>query len=116
MILKALLLTHPFHMIRDTARYRPLQRKKGKPHSLKYLAKIHLQTDVQESEHSSVEDARAAMLIFLKHKKEWEFYMSRQKRRLKKGKKKQSVAAISIQNITIPESDSSESSNSSENE
>ena len=41
-------------MTRDTAKYRPLQRKKNKPHSLKWLARTHLELNIQSGEHEPV--------------------------------------------------------------
>ena len=52
--MKALLLAHPFAMTRDTAKYRPLQRKKNRPHSLKWLARNHLNIEIQKGEHDPV--------------------------------------------------------------
>lgn len=51
---KALLLAHPFGMTRDTAKFHPLQRKKNKPHSLKWLARTHLGVSIQTGEHDPV--------------------------------------------------------------
>jgi len=39
---RVLMLSHPFKLTRDTAKYRPLQRAKGRPHSLRYLTKNFL--------------------------------------------------------------------------
>ncbi len=67
--LDALLLGHPRRDIRDTSRY-PQFRKLagGKTPSLKKLAREILGIDIQSSQHSSVEDARATMLLFRKEK------------------------------------------------
>jgi len=94
---KALLLTHPWHLRRDTARYRPLMRGKNKPHALRFLARqilgIQIQHDTQGHDpvRSSsspwlwlvwlvltnkcalqAEDARAALLVYKHLKKDWE--------------------------------------------
>eukprot|EP01127_Copromyxa_protea_P012640 TRINITY_DN3315_c0_g1_i2.p1 TRINITY_DN3315_c0_g1~~TRINITY_DN3315_c0_g1_i2.p1 ORF type:complete len:182 (+),score=50.38 TRINITY_DN3315_c0_g1_i2:467-1012(+) len=69
---RAMMLHHPFTHIRDTAKYRPLQRKKGRPHSLKVLTQKVLGIDIQAGEHDSGEDARAALLLYKKFKPEWE--------------------------------------------
>ncbi|CAG8440566.1 3461_t:CDS:2 [Ambispora gerdemannii] len=70
---QALLLDHPHRMIRDTSLYAPLrQHARGKTPSLKKLAQEELGLTIQEGEHSSVEDAQVCMLLFRKHKKEWE--------------------------------------------
>ncbi len=67
--LDALLLGHPRRDIRDTSRY-PQFRKLagGKTPGLKKLAREILGIDIQSSQHSSVEDARATMLLFRKEK------------------------------------------------
>lgn len=72
--LEALLLSHPKSMIRDTSRHPPYRKKyaMGKAPSLKKLSKEVLNVVVQEGEHSSVEDARATMLLYKFDKKEFE--------------------------------------------
>lgn len=72
--LEALLLSHPRSMIRDTARHMPFRKEyaQGKSPSLKKLAKEILKVDIQEGQHSSVEDARMTMLIYKSDKKEFE--------------------------------------------
>ena len=64
--LEALYLTHPRNDIRDTSTHTPFKTKysKGKTPSLKKLAAEILKIDIQSGEHSSVEDARATMLIY----------------------------------------------------
>ena len=56
--LKALLLSHPYHLIRDTAKYAPLMRKikdkKAKPHALRHLARTQLKVIIQSGEHDPV--------------------------------------------------------------
>jgi len=69
--LKALLLTHPGKFIRDTAHYKPLQRK-GRPRALRHLAKELLGLEIQSGEHSPAEDARSTLLIYKQFKKSWE--------------------------------------------
>lgn len=67
--LNALLLGHPRRNIRDTSKYPPFRKlARGKTPSLKKLAKEILGIDIQSGEHSSIEDARAAMLLFRKEK------------------------------------------------
>ncbi|KAL1923651.1 uncharacterized protein VTP21DRAFT_8631 [Calcarisporiella thermophila] len=69
----ALLLDHPRRLIRDTSHYKPYKRfTRGKTPSLKRLAKELLGINIQQGSHSSVEDARIAMLLYRKHKDEWE--------------------------------------------
>lgn len=73
--LKALLLSHPKPLIRDTSTFQPLRDlAKTKYPSLKKLAKLALGIDIQlEGEsHSSVEDARATMAVFRSQKSKWD--------------------------------------------
>ncbi|KAI4206721.1 MAG: hypothetical protein LQ346_000910 [Caloplaca aetnensis] len=67
--LEALLLGHPRRDIRDTSRH-PAYRKfaGGRTPGLKKLAKQVLGVDIQGGEHSSIEDARATMLLFRREK------------------------------------------------
>lgn len=89
--LKVLLLSHPKKDIRDTSEYEVFRRER-KRRSLKDLAAEVLGAKIQQNEHCPIEDARAAMLIYNKHKKAWEKNMKEQfrfKKKLKKrGKKK----------------------------
>ena len=62
--LRALFLDHPMHDQFDTALHPPFLAGFGdKTPSLKYLAEQFLGLNVQEGEHSSIEDARAAMKL-----------------------------------------------------
>ncbi|RLV94762.1 RNA exonuclease 4 [Spathaspora sp. JA1] len=81
--LDALLLSHPGWLIRDTVTY-PAFRKisNGRSPSLKKLTGHFLGVDIQQSSHSSVEDARATMLLFRLHKKDIEQHL---RNRHKKG-------------------------------
>ncbi|KAL8670539.1 MAG: hypothetical protein Q9168_004936 [Polycauliona sp. 1 TL-2023] len=67
--LEALLLGHPKRDIRDTSRH-PAYRQiaGGRTPGLKRLAKQILEVDIQGGEHSSIEDARATMLLFRREK------------------------------------------------
>ncbi|XP_041818898.1 RNA exonuclease 4 [Chelmon rostratus] len=71
--LKILLLDHPRKYIRDTQKYKPFKEavKSGRP-SLKLLCKKILNVDVQQGEHSSVQDAQATMRLYTLVKKQWE--------------------------------------------
>ncbi|XP_077162866.1 RNA exonuclease 4 [Paroedura picta] len=71
--LKILLLDHPKKRIRDTQRYKPFKQqvKSGRP-SLKLLCERLLNTQVQCSEHSSIQDAQAAMRLYMMVKRQWE--------------------------------------------
>ncbi|GJN03359.1 hypothetical protein PR202_ga20796 [Eleusine coracana subsp. coracana] len=91
--LKVLLLSHPKKDIRDTSEY-DVFRREGKRRSLKDLAAQVLGAKIQQSEHCPIEDARAAMFIYNKHKKAWEKHMKEQfrfKKKLKKRGKKKSA-------------------------
>eukprot|EP00798_Chlamydomonas_sp_ICE-L_P024025 gene24025-9600_t len=75
--LKALLLDHPRKAIRDTAAYPPLMRstapgRKPRPRALRHICSEVLGLTIQEGEHSPVDDARAALYIYHKYKREWE--------------------------------------------
>ncbi|KAL3426032.1 RNA exonuclease [Phlyctema vagabunda] len=67
--LEAMMLGHPKRDIRDTSRFSGFRKySAGKTPSLKKLAKEVLGVDIQGGEHSSIEDARATMLLFRRHK------------------------------------------------
>ena len=72
--LEALMLSHPKSKVIDTARHLPFRQKyaKGKSPSLKKLAKEILNMDIQSGQHSSVEDARATMLIYKSAKQDFD--------------------------------------------
>ena len=71
--LEALLLGHPKRNIRDTSRYPSFRRySAGRTPGLKKLAKEILGIDIQEGQHSSIEDARATMLLFRREKNGFE--------------------------------------------
>ena len=84
--LRALLLTHPASMTRDTAYYKPFRSlSSGRTPSLRTLAQTVLGMDIQHGEHNSVEDAQAAMLLYRRVKKDWEASLvSRQRGRVQK--------------------------------
>ncbi|KAG9354250.1 hypothetical protein JZ751_012374 [Albula glossodonta] len=71
--LKILFLDHPKKKIRDTQKYKPFKKavKSGRP-SLKLLCEKILHVRVQQGEHSSVQDAQAAMRLYTLVKKQWE--------------------------------------------
>ncbi|KAH9220138.1 ribonuclease H-like domain-containing protein [Leptodontidium sp. 2 PMI_412] len=67
--LAAMMLGHPRKDIRDTSRYSGFRKfSNGRTPSLRKLAKELLGVDIQGGEHSSIEDARATMLLFRRHK------------------------------------------------
>lgn len=67
--LNALLLGHPKRDTRDTSKYPPYRAlSKGRSPALKRLAQELLGIAIQGGQHSSVEDARATMLLFRRDK------------------------------------------------
>ncbi|KAJ4846350.1 hypothetical protein Tsubulata_021399 [Turnera subulata] len=78
--LKALLLSHPKKDLRDT---RERRRK-----ALRHLAAEFLGVKIQSGEHCPVEDARAAMLLYQMHKREWEKNIKDQMRLKQRQKRK----------------------------
>ncbi|KAK1416744.1 hypothetical protein QVD17_25860 [Tagetes erecta] len=98
--LKALLLSHPKKDIRDTAEYQPFL-KDGRSKALKHLAAEVLGVKIQNGEHCPIEDARAAMMLYVKKKREWErsvkdlvkMKLKQKKRKPKKQKKESSPAS-----------------------
>ncbi|XP_060697628.1 RNA exonuclease 4 [Hemiscyllium ocellatum] len=71
--LKILFLDHPKKNIRDTQKYKPFKTavRCGRP-SLKHLCSKVLKVKVQESEHSSVQDAQATMRLYTLVRQKWE--------------------------------------------
>ncbi|CAA2959664.1 RNA exonuclease 4 [Olea europaea subsp. europaea] len=83
---KALLLSHLKKDIRDTS-------EEGRSRSLKNLASQFLDVEIQNGEHCPVQDARAAMLLYQKNRKEWDrsikdFIRLKEKQKKRKKKKK----------------------------
>ncbi|KAK4953747.1 3'-5' exonuclease [Elasticomyces elasticus] len=67
--LQVLLLNHPKRDLRDTSRHPKFRvESMGKPPALRNLAKSELGMSIQTGEHSSIEDARAAVLLYKKEK------------------------------------------------
>ncbi|PPD83071.1 hypothetical protein GOBAR_DD20010 [Gossypium barbadense] len=85
--LKALLLTHPKKDLRDTSEYQPFL-KEGRRKALRHLAAEVLGVEIQNGEHCPVDDARAAMLLYSKNRKEWERSVKDQLRLKEKQKKR----------------------------
>ncbi|CAB4054581.1 REXO4 [Lepeophtheirus salmonis] len=78
--LKVLYLSHPKKYIRDTSIYKPFRKIfDGRTPSLKKLTATILSVNVQEGEHSPVEDARAAVRLYTMHRKEWENSLKKNK-------------------------------------
>ncbi|KAL7423737.1 3'-5' exonuclease [Cryptotrichosporon argae] len=70
---KALLLSHPQPLVRDTQKSKALREKaKNKRPGLKKLVEMELGLKIQGGQHSSVTDARATMALYRLHKVEWE--------------------------------------------
>ena len=71
--LDALLLSHPKCDIRDTSKYPPYRKVAGGgTPRLKILAAEFLGIKIQEGAHSSVEDARTAMMLYRRDKEGFE--------------------------------------------
>ena len=74
--LHALNLSHPRHLMRDTSKYCPIRGLAGlqcnMTPSLKDLTSILLSRTIQDGEHCSVEDARAAMSLYQLCEQQWE--------------------------------------------
>lgn len=80
--LKVLYLSHPKHSMRDTSKFKKF--REGRTPALKKLAKKYLGATIQEGEHSSVQDAFAAMQLYKMFKKEWEASIYSKKHQIKK--------------------------------
>ncbi|CAN6476683.1 unnamed protein product [Victoria cruziana] len=87
--LKAMLLSHPKKCIRDTSHYLSFKSKAGKTSALRDLAKEQLGVEIQRKQHCPIEDARAAMLLYQKHRKEWEKHLKEQRRFSKKQRRRE---------------------------
>lgn len=71
--LAALQLSHPWRLLRDTSTFKLFRQvTNGSTPGLKRLAQDLLGISIQEGEHSSVEDAAAAMELYLLYKNKWE--------------------------------------------
>jgi RNA exonuclease 4 len=75
--LAALMISHPRSSIRDTARFPPFMRatapgRRPKPRRLRDLAAEHLALAIQGGAHSPVDDARAALYLYQRVRREWE--------------------------------------------
>jgi len=78
---KALLLDHPLRDIRDTSRLAAYKKITGGTPKLSLLASQLLGLEIQGGEHSSLEDARACMLLFKRDKESFEGKKARGVRR-----------------------------------
>jgi len=87
--LKVLFLDHPRKLIRDTAKYKPFrQHFGGKTPSLKRLSERYIGVKVQTGEHSSVQDAQAAVRLYTMVRTEWEREIIEKRGRKFQGQKK----------------------------
>ncbi|XP_076904720.1 uncharacterized protein LOC143560270 [Bidens hawaiensis] len=102
--LKALLLSHPKTDIRDTAEYQPFL-KDGRSKALKNLAAEVLGVKIQNGEHCPIEDARAAMMLYVMKRWEWEKSVKDlAKMKLKQKKRKPKKKKVSLRNEGSPAS------------
>lgn len=62
--LDCLRINYPGHLLRDTAKYRPLLKTNLVSHSLKYLTKTYLGYDIQTGEHDPYVDCVSAMRLY----------------------------------------------------
>ncbi|KAG1671494.1 RNA exonuclease 4 [Nymphon striatum] len=82
--LKVLYLSHPKLQIRDTSKFKKFRRIfGGKTPSLRRLTERLLGVQIQDGEHSSIQDAQAAIRLYTLHRKEWESTIGRRKHRIK---------------------------------
>lgn len=87
--LEMLLLGHPKRDIRDTSKYKPFRAyTKGRTPGLRRLSKEILGIEIQDGEHSSVEDAQATMAIYCKHRADWESSLREKKSSVYRGESK----------------------------
>jgi len=71
--LKVLMLNHPRKLIRDTSKYKPFKAQNGgRTPSLKKLCEKFIGVKVQTGEHSSVQDAQAAVRLYTMVRNQWE--------------------------------------------
>lgn len=77
---KVLFLSHPRNKIRDTSKYRGFRKLfGGRNPSLKKLIEKVMGVQIQKGEHSSIQDAQAAMRLYTLHRKEWETSLKKRK-------------------------------------
>ncbi|XP_054263023.1 uncharacterized protein LOC128986602 [Macrosteles quadrilineatus] len=97
--LKVLYLSHPKHSMRDTSKFKKF--REGKTPALKKLAKKYLGATIQEGEHSSVQDAFAAMQLYKMFKKEWEASIYSKKHQIKKCNKNKPQHFTSKESVEV---------------
>jgi RNA exonuclease 4 len=88
--LRVLKISHPKHMIRDTSTYWQFkQLTEGRTPGLKRLTLHFLGANIQEGEHSSVQDAKAALQLYMLARKDWEIILKKRRSRPRNGNKSQ---------------------------
>ncbi|VVC40465.1 Ribonuclease H-like domain,Exonuclease, RNase T/DNA polymerase III [Cinara cedri] len=86
--LRVLKISHPKHMIRDTSTYWKFkQLTEGRTPGLKRLTLHFLGANIQEGEHSSVQDAKAALQLYMLARKDWELILKKRRSRPRNGNK-----------------------------
>ncbi|XP_050523460.1 RNA exonuclease 4-like [Daktulosphaira vitifoliae] len=89
--LRVLKISHPKHMIRDTSTYWQFkQLTEGRTPGLKRLTLHFLGASIQEGEHSSVQDAKAALQLYMLARKDWELMLKKRRSRPRNGNKSNS--------------------------
>lgn len=89
--LRVLKISHPKHMIRDTSTYWQFkQLTEGRTPGLKRLTLHFLGANIQEGEHSSVQDAKAALQLYMLARKDWELMLKKRRSRPRNGNKSNS--------------------------
>ncbi|XP_060835700.1 RNA exonuclease 4-like [Rhopalosiphum padi] len=84
--LRVLRISHPKHMIRDTTTYWQFkQLTEGRTPGLKRLTLHFLGASIQEGEHSSVQDAKAALQLYMLARKDWELLLKKRRSRPRNG-------------------------------
>ncbi|KAK9373682.1 ribonuclease H-like domain-containing protein [Lipomyces chichibuensis] len=93
--LKVLMIAHPKRLIRDTSKHAAFRKiSKGRAPSLKKVAKEFLGIDIQGDEHSSIEDARACILLFRQFKDDFQKLEQANLKKAKGAKENALVSAI----------------------
>ncbi|KAK7789195.1 hypothetical protein R5R35_014108 [Gryllus longicercus] len=73
---RVLKIKHPKRLTRDTSFFPPfIQMFNGKTPSLRNLARVVLGVNIQGGEHSSVQDAKATLQLYMAYRNEWEKYV-----------------------------------------
>ncbi|KAJ1918706.1 3'-5' exonuclease [Mycoemilia scoparia] len=93
--LKAMLLSHPKSLIRDTSLFAPFREAcGGRTPGLKKLADLELGLKIQGGEHSSVIDAKITMLLYRKVRARWEKSITLSQRTKEKRKERAIAKAL----------------------